>query len=80
MLKRFVENDKHKEDYKYDCFAAYITEEPYQLQLHKARSLAVTNLEKAISLNPSGKESQYRREALAAVRAEKIYGWHWCAD
>jgi hypothetical protein len=80
VLKRFVENDKYKKDYKYDCFAEYITKEPYQEQLHKAKLLAVTNLEKAIALNPSSEESQYRREALAAVRAGKIYSWHWCAD
>lgn len=80
VLKRFVKNDKYKEDYKYDCFAPYITKQPHQNQMRGALSLAVTNLEKAIAANPYSDQNKYKREALTAIKSGKSYGWHWCTD
>lgn len=80
VLKRFEENNKYKEDYKYDCFAPYITKEPYQDQIRRAFSLAVTNLENAIAVNPSSEQNTYRRQVLTSIKSGESYGWHWCAD
>lgn len=80
VLKRFVENDKFKEDYMYDCFAPFITKESHEAQLERARSLAVSNLEKAIAVNPASEANRDRREALTGLRLGKSYAWYWCAD
>ena len=80
VLKRFVEDNKYKEDYKYDCFAPYITKDPYQEQMRRALSLAISNLEKAIAVNPSSEQNRYRREVLASIKSGKSHGWYWCAD
>lgn len=80
VLKELVENDKYEKDYKYDCFAPYITKEPYQNQRRRALSLAVANLEKSIAVNPSSEQNKYRREVLITIKSGNSYGWHWCAD
>jgi hypothetical protein len=76
VLKRFVENEEDKEDYKYDCFAPYITKEPYQNQMEKALSLALTNVEKALAVNPSDDKNKYNRELLVAIKSGKSNGWY----
>lgn len=80
VLRRIVNNDKFKEDYKYNCFLRYITSAPYPEQLRSAERLAIQHLERAIFLNPASEANDYRRDALAALRAGEIYSWHWCAD
>jgi len=79
VLKGLRENDGEK-DYKYDCFAPYITKEPYDGQMRNARSAAVRDLEKAIGMNPRSERNDYRREVLKSVESGDSHQWHWCAD
>ena len=80
VLKRLVENDKYKEDFKYDCFLPYITKEPYEDQMRRALSRAVTKLEEAIAVNPTSEQNKYMNEELMAIKSGESYVWHWCAD
>jgi hypothetical protein len=82
VLKRLVENDEDKDDFVYECFSPYITKEPHPYQMGRAVSLAVTNLEKAIAIDPSSDKSKYIREELEAIKSGEsdTSAWHWCAD
>jgi hypothetical protein len=86
VLKRFVENEKNKEDYKYNCFAPYITKAPYQEQMHRAITLAVSNLEKAIAATferrhtalpvgiPIGLNDEFARDASKRTQWKAFLG------
>lgn len=80
VLAALVENATDKEDYKYDCFSSYVTKEPYEAQLRKARFLAIENLKKATSFYPKSEKSKRLRQELEDVRRGTSIGWHWCAD
>jgi len=67
-------------DYKYDCFAPYITREPYVRQMERARAAAIRHLETAIRMRPASEANIYRREVVKSIKAGNTDAWHWCAD
>ncbi len=79
VIVRFVDNKKNNKDYKYDCFSSYLTNEPYQTQLIKAKALANENLDKAITLMPESERKKMNLD-FWYVKSGRTYAWHWCAD
>jgi hypothetical protein len=79
VIVRFVENEKDNKDYKYDCFSSYLTNEPYQTQLKKAKALAIEYLDKAIALMPESERKNMNLD-FWYVKSGRTYAWHWCAD
>ncbi len=77
-LRQIVEEGEHKGGLEYECFAPYITSEPYENQMRRAFSLAGTNLENAIAANPSSEENKHRAEYVAIIKSGKSNTWHWC--
>lgn len=78
-----LKKKKGERDFKDDCFAPFITKEPYATQLSKARALGIRYLNEAISMGPTNRQNAYRYEALMHIQtipATPDYGWHWCAD
>lgn len=82
VLKKLIDNDESKDDFVYECFKPYITKEPHQKQMGRAVSLAVTNLEKAIAINPSTGKDWYTRKELDALKSGELdtHAYSWCAD
>ena len=79
VIVRFIKNEQDKDDYKYDCFSSYLTKEPYQTQLTKAKALANEYLDKAIALARESERKNMNLDFLY-VKSGETYAWHWCAD
>jgi hypothetical protein len=79
VLKGLVGNADER-DYKYDCFAPYITNGPYDAQMRSAGSAAIRHLKTAIGLNPRSERNEYRHEVLRSIQSGHSQEWHWCAD
>ena len=78
VIVRFVVNEKDSKDYKYDCFSSYLTNEPYQIQLKKAKALANEYLDKAIAVTPKSERKNMNLD-FWYVKSGETYAWHWCA-
>jgi len=73
---RNVINGKEK-NYKYDCYAPFISNVNLQGQLDSAQSLGVLYYEKAIKIKPSEKRLL---KSLENLRNGTTRGWYFCSD
>lgn len=71
-----VLRDKHA-DYKYDCFAPYVTKANRAQQEARARTTAIDYYERILRLAPGDEEV---RSILAETRAGTVRRWSYCAD
>ena len=64
-------------DFKYECFAPYITKSSWSVQEARAKATAVDYYERILRLAPGDEDA---REFLAETRSGKVRGWSFCAD
>jgi hypothetical protein len=70
-----------KDEYKYVCFAPYITKESYKNQRRIAVAQTISYLKKAIAIRPANKHNNELRRELKDLKSGNFDdGWHWCAD
>jgi hypothetical protein len=64
-------------DYKQDCFAPYLTKQPYRDQLRAAQNSGVANYRRVLALRPT---DQRAREGLAELSKGTSEEWSFCPD
>lgn len=79
VIVGLIEDENKNKGYEYDCFSSYLTNEPYQSQLTKAKALANEYLDKAIALMPENERKKMNLDFLY-VKSGRTFAWHWCAD
>ena len=75
VLRGMLANDVP--DYKQDCFAPYLTKQPYRNQLRAAQASGVANYKRALALRPM---DQRARQGLAELSNGTTDGWAYCPD
>lgn len=64
-------------DYKYDCFKRYISGEPYEKQMRRAKRLAESYYRLLLAIDSSDSRN---KEILSQIKDGTVRAWSFCGD
>jgi hypothetical protein len=77
VIRGILAGEAEALEYKYDCYAAYLTKQPYREQLRAAQKAGIVNYRRFLVLRPA---DELARESLAELSKGSSEAWFFWPD